>query len=182
MEGLFFILVGSALFAHSWYLLGLYTDGRMMGIVMAALAAGMLITLTLDPQLLGTAGPAAGKAAQVTILETLIVAWAIYAGVVAAHGIWDFEDRAIGFFTVPLTAVSAVAVAYYASIAQRHYDDIIWLSLTVVAVLLTLLAGVLFFYLAIPFRVLRVVTAGALLGLSPIIAAIGMAIITTAIS
>ena len=53
MEGLFFILIAGALFSHAWYLLGLYNDGRTMGIVMAALGAGALIALTFDPMLLG---------------------------------------------------------------------------------------------------------------------------------
>ena len=54
--------------------------------------------------------------------------------------------------------------------------------MTVVGSLLTISGAVLFFYLAVPFRVLRIVTAGAFLGFSPFIAAIGFVVAATAIS
>ena len=56
MEGFALILIGAAIFSHAWYLLGLYSDGRTVGVLMAALGAGLLITLTFEPQLLGLMG------------------------------------------------------------------------------------------------------------------------------
>jgi len=32
MEGVFFVLIGAALFSEAWYLLGLYSEGRTMGV------------------------------------------------------------------------------------------------------------------------------------------------------
>jgi len=182
MEGIFFILVASALFSHAWYLLGLYTDGRMMGTIVGACALGMLLLLTFTPQLVGTEGTELSKIGQITIMKSIVIAWAVYAFAVAAHGIWDLDDRAIGFYAIPLAAVTAVGLSYFASIGPRYYDIGVWLSLTVVGSLLTILAVVLFFYLAIPFRILRSVTAGAFLGFSPFIAAIGFVVAATAIS
>ena len=96
MEGIALILIGTAIFSHSWYLLGLYSDGRTIGVIMAALAVGLLVSLfAFNPQILGEQSTyAARQMGEVPVLKTIIVAWAIYAGVVAAQGIWDLEDRA----------------------------------------------------------------------------------------
>ena len=182
MEGIFFILVASALFSHAWYLLGLYTDGRMMGTIVGACAVGMLVLLTFTPQLVGTEGTELSKLGQITVMKSIMIAWAVYALAVAAHGIWELDDRAIGFYAIPLIAVTAVGLSYFASIGPRYYDIGVWLSLTVVFSLLTICGAVLFFYLAVPFRVLRLVTAGTFLGFSPFIAAIGFVVTATAIS
>ena len=83
MEGFALILIGAAIFSHAWYLLGLYSDGRTVGILMAALALALLSTLTFDPQLLGLQGAdGAQKLGEVTMMKTLIVLWAAYAGAV----------------------------------------------------------------------------------------------------
>ncbi len=181
MEGIFFILIAAALFAHAWYLLGLYNDGRTTGIIIAALGAGALITLTLDPMLLGDDGPNTARLAQLTVIKSLIIAWTVYAAAVAAHGLWDFDERAIGFFAAPLTVVSVLATAYFATQMTDHYDWTVWLSFTLVSVLLSFIAIVLFFYLAFPFRVLRALSAWAMLVLSIVITAVGIGIVTTGI-
>ena len=182
MEGLFFILIAGALFSHAWYLLGLYNDGRTTGVIMAAISAGLLITLTIDPMLLGMAGPAAATAAQVTIMKSIIIVWAIYTGVVASQGVWDFDDRALGFFGIPLAAFSVLALGYFASQMPDHYDWTVWLSLTLGAALLGFIAILLFFYLAIPFRALKSFSAWSLLVLSVILTGIGMAMLATGIT
>lgn len=182
MEGFFFILIAGALFSHAWYLLGLYNDGRTMGIVMAALGAGALIALTFTPMLLGSAGSPAAMVAQVTIMKAVIIMWAIYAAVVAAQGLWDFDDRAIGFFGIPLAAISILALGYFAIQMSDLYDWTVWLSLALGTALLAFIAVLLFFYLAIPFRVLKSFSAWSMLVLSVIIAAIGMTIMATGIT
>ena len=45
MEGIFFILVGAALFTQSWYVLALYYVGRTMGVFMIVLRLMMLGTV-----------------------------------------------------------------------------------------------------------------------------------------
>ena len=182
MEGLFFILIAGALFSHAWYLLGLYNDGRTTGVIMASLGVALLITLTFDPMLLGMAGPAAATAAQVTIMKSIIIAWAIYAGIVAAQGLWDFDDRAIGFFGVPLAGFSVLALGYFATQMPDLYDWTVWLSLTLGFAMLAFIAILLFCHLAIPFRVLKSFTAWSMLVLSVIMTGIGMAILGTGIT
>ena len=51
MAGLFLILLAALLFAHSWYFLGLYADARTMGLIAAALAVGIALSVsgTFDP-------------------------------------------------------------------------------------------------------------------------------------
>lgn len=182
MEGLFLVLIAGALFAHAWYLLGLYNDGRTTGIIIAALGAGALIAFTLDPTLLGDSESSTARVAQLTVMKTLILAWVVYTAVVAAHGLWDFDDRAIGFYGVPLTAVSVLALAYFGTQMTGDYDWPVWLSFAAVSALLSFIAALLFFYMAIPFRVLKSFCAWSMLVLSVVIAAVGMGILTAGIS
>ena len=52
MEAIFFVLIGVALFSHSWYLLGLYPDGRTMGLFTGGLGLASLIAITFAPMVL----------------------------------------------------------------------------------------------------------------------------------
>ena len=92
MEGFAIILIGGAIFMHSWHLLGVCSDGRTIGALMAALAVGLLLALTFEPQLLGTQGSRPVlQLAEITVMKTLIVMWAIYAAAVAAQAFWGLE-------------------------------------------------------------------------------------------
>ena len=54
MEGLFLVLIGGVLFSQSWYVLGMYSEGRSMGIFvggMGLLALGTVV-FAFDPVLL----------------------------------------------------------------------------------------------------------------------------------
>ena len=189
MEGFALTLIGAAIFSHAWYLLGLYSDGRTVGILMAALASALLITLTFEPQLLGLQGAdGAQKLGEVTMMKTLIVLWAAYAGAVAAQGWWDLEERAIGFYAAALTVGSVVALIYFATQIAEHNDlpgvdavDVT-VSLTAVTGILSIVGATLFFYMAIPFYGLRIVAGWFSLVGSIGIIAVGLAIITTLIS
>ena len=46
MEGIFLVLIGAALFSQSWYVLGMYSEGRSMGIFVAGLGVLSLATLS----------------------------------------------------------------------------------------------------------------------------------------
>lgn len=189
MEGLALTLIGASLFSHSWHLLGLYSEGRTIGFIMAVLGGALLITLTMQPQLLGLQGTnSVTQLGEVTMMRTLIILWAIYAGAVAAHGWWDLEERAIGFYSVLLTAGSAVAIFFFATELWDH-DSLpgvdaaaVTISMAGAATVLTALGAILFFYMAIPFNALRAVAGWFLLIGSVVIAAIGLAIITTVIA
>jgi hypothetical protein len=183
MEGIALILIGTAIFSHSWHLLGLYSDGRTIGVIMAALAVGLAVSLfVFDPQILGEqSSHSARSMAEVPVFKAIIVAWAIYAGVVAAQGIWDLEDRALGFYAVPLTAVSVVALFFFLQIWVDGADVAPMVSLVVSGALLSIIGALLFFFTAIPFPGLRSVIGWAMLIESIALTAVGLAMITTTI-
>ena len=181
MEAVFFILIGAALFSHSWYLLELYPDGRTMGVFVAGLGLASLIALTMAPMVIG--GQAAGIDAltETTMMKALIILWAGYAVGVGAHGLWDFDERAIGFYSAFLAIGSLIVLIYFAVELQDRYGDGVGIAMSAATLLLTVLAGTLFFYLAVPFNVLRLVAAWFILVGSMAIGAIGLLILTTVI-
>ena len=183
MEGIALILIGTAIFSHSWYLLGLYSDGRTIGVIMAALGVSLLVSLfAFSPQILGEQSTyTVRQMGEVPVLKTIIVAWAIYAGVVAAQGIWDLEDRALGFYAVPLTAVSLVALFFFLQVWIDGGDDLAMVSMVASGALLSIVGALLFFFMAIPFPGLRSVAGWAMLIESIAVGAVGLAMVTTTI-
>ena len=186
MEGAFFVLIGAALFSHSWYLLELYPDGRTMGTFIGGLGLAALITITMSPMLFGV-GIGIDKdittesvLAETTVMKTLIIMWSGYAIGVGAQGLWDFDERAIGFYGAVLTAVSAVALFFFIGLFDAYGNDV-WISMAAASLALTVMAGMLFFYLAVPFNVLRPVAAWFILVGSVAVTGIGLAIISTLI-
>ena len=184
MEGIFLVLIGAALFSQSWYVLGMYSEGRSMGILVAGLGVLSLATLSavsFAPLLLTGEGKGANMLAETTVMKTMIVAWALYAVAVGAHGLWDFEERAIGFYSAFLTVASLVPFIYFAVELQSRYGDETWLALSGASLVLTVLAGMMFFYLAFSFNVLRLVAGWFLLIGGGAVAAIGLAIVSNVI-
>ena len=182
MEGIAITLMGSAIFMHSLRLLGIFSEDRAVGALMAALAAGLLLSLTFEPQLLGTQGTnPIQRLAEVTVMKSLIVMWAIYAAAVAAQVVWDLDERAIGFYGVGLVAASGAAFIYYIAIMIDTYTSVM-LEFTIVAVALVLVAALLIALMAVPVNAMRGATGWAMLSLSIIVAAIGLAMYTTIIA
>lgn len=182
MEPIFLICIGAALFSHAWYAMGMYDDGRATGIVMGALGAGALIALTIDPVLVGTETTGALQAAEVNVFKALIVFWAIYAGAMAARCIYDFDGRAIGFFGIPLAAVSITVGVFASTRMLNDYDWPVWLSFALSGALLGLVGIVLFLNLACMLRALNGLAAWTMLVFSVVITAIGVGILTTGIA
>ena len=181
MEGIFFILIGAALFSQSWYVLGLYAEGRSMGMIVGGLGLASLIAITMTPMLLTVDGPRTGVLDQTTVMQWLIVVWAMYAVAVGAHGLWDFDDRAIGFYSGFLVVAMIIAFIYFAVGLQTGFGDGPWLVMSGAVLILAILAGLVFFYLAIPFNSLRLVTGWFLLIGGGAVAVFGMVIVTAAI-
>jgi len=183
MEGIALILIGTAIFSHSWHLLGLYADPRTVGVVMAGLAAALVVALfTVQPQFLGGMGDnAAVRLGEVTVLSAVALAWAIYAVAVAAHCLWDMEERAVGFFSVLLVASSLVALFFFLQIWSLDNDAFSLLVLVISSAMLAIVGGLLFFTLAIPFPALRSVSGWAMLIQSVVVVAFGLAMTTTTI-
>ena len=183
MEGIFFILIGAALFAHSWYLLGLYTDGRTMGLIAGGLTVGLAAAAagaaagTFEPALIplevnGVTNPV------VTALQVYITLWAVYTGAVAAHGLWGFEERAIGFHALFLSVVSIVyLVLIPTQFTTAQVSDNSAAALGTGAVILGALGGLLFFHLAVPFREMRTVTGWFMLAGSILVSLLGLGIL-----
>ncbi len=181
MEALFLVLIGGALFCHSWSLLGLYHEGRTMGLYVGTLGVVALIALVLAPMLL-VGGPAGSDVVvETNVMKVLIILWAGYAIGVGAHGLWEFDDRAIGFYSGFLFAGSLIALLYYAIELEGVYGDDVWIGLSAAALVLTVLAAMLFFYLAIPFIALRKVAGWFILVGSIAVSGIGFAILTSLI-
>ena len=181
MEALFLVLIGGALFCHSWSLLGLYHEGRTMGLYVGALGVVALISLTLAPMLLVGGLTGSDVVVETNVMKVLIILWAGYAIGVGAHGLWEFDDRAIGFYSAFLFAGSLIALLYYAIELEGVYGDDVWIGLSAAALVLTVLAAMLFFYLAIPFIALRKVAGWFILVGSIAVSGIGFAILTSLI-
>ena len=181
MEAVFFVLIGAALFSSSWNLLGLYSDGRTMGLFTGALGLGSLIALSFAPMVFVGGDADANVLAEISIAKMLIVAWAAYAVGVGAQGLWDFDDRAIGFYSAILTAITAVAFFYYAANLGRAYGEDAALAVSAALLVLSVLAGMVFFYLAVPFNALRLVAGWFLLVGSVVVTAIGLSLVSTLI-
>ena len=171
MEALGLILIASALFCHSWYILGLYPDGRAVGIYVGAFGLAALISITLAPMLLiggdsaavtdAGGNPAhraysiAASLADITLMKTLIIVWSIYALGVGAQSIFDLDERAVGFSGAVAAVVSLVALLFFAGTLLTPYGEDVVLVLSTATLLLTIVAGTMFAYLGVPFNGLR---------------------------
>lgn len=188
MEGLFLILIAAALFSQSWHLLGLYPDGRTMGVFTSVLGLATLITLTISPMLLTGIDVDGNQllesnlnSGEIMVMKMLVIVWASYSIGVGIQGLLDLDERAVGFFSATVTAASIVALFYFAGTLGGRYGDAVIVSMSAASLVLATLGGMVFFYTAIPFNALRAVAGWFLLVGSFILAAIGLAILTTVI-
>jgi len=181
MEGVSLILIGAALFAHSWYLLGLYPEGRTMGVSVGALGLGALIAMTFAPMVLIGGDPDANPIAETIVMKMLIIVWVGHALGTAAQGIWELDERALGFYSAVLTAVSVVALIFFATNLFDAYGSAVAISLSAAALVLSIVGGMLLFFYAVPFEILRPVAGWFTLVGSIAVLAIGLALATTAI-
>ena len=142
-----------------------------------------LIAINLDPMILlgETFDSDANLLAETTVMKMLIILWAGYALAVGAQGLFDFDERAIGFSGAVVAAGSAVALVYFATTLSDAYGDnvTIWMSAATLA--LSIVGAMVFFYLAVPFNLLRLVAGWFVLVGSAFVAGIGWAIMTTVI-
>ena len=188
MEGIFFILIGAALFTQSWYTLGLYSEGRTMGVLVGGLGLLALGTFMLGGAMEATLlvvndrVDEAKVLQETTVLNALIMVWVGYTFGVAAHGLWEFEDRAIGFYSGFVAIVSLIAFLYFAIELRTDYSDAVWLTMAAAPAVLTLLAAISFFYLAWQWMVLRLVTGWFMLLGSGAVVGIGLVMIGTDIA
>ena len=183
MEGIFFLLIGAAIFSQGWYMLGLYSEGRTTGVLTAGLGLLALSTVIFGTTMPPTLISGAGSTELVTALTALIVLWSIYSVAAGAQGIWDLDTRAIGFYSVFLSVVSLVVFLVFAlSMAEGgvyEHSLGIWLSMSIVPFLLTIISALAFFYMAFEVQVLRLVTGWFMLFGSAAIGIVGLWAITS---
>jgi hypothetical protein len=192
VEGIFFLLIGGALFAQSWYILGLYSEGRTMGIFVGGLGLLSLGTLIwIEPTLLTAIGEKGKEVAardvlmHKTVISTVIVAWSLYAVGVASHGLWDLDERAIGFYSIFLAVATLGPFVYFAVALgppDLVYAESVWIGMWIATLVLSIVAAIMFFYLAIASNVLRLVAGWFTLIGGTVVALIGLAAVTTLIT
>ena len=151
-----------------------------MGGFTAAAGLGALITLTLTPMLL-IGGEESYLLAETTMMKMLIIVWAGYAVGVGAQGIWDFDERAIGFYAAFATIASIVALVYFSTVLFDPYGIAVTIALSMTTATLAIVGGMTFFHYAVPFNVLRLVAGWFMLVGSVVVAGIGFAIVGTII-
>ncbi|MFQ5933622.1 MAG: hypothetical protein ACE5KI_03155, partial [Dehalococcoidia bacterium] len=102
MESFMFIVIGAVLFAQGWNLLRV-VDLRTVGLLAAAGAIGLLGMSTIGDI-------AAASDVSNTIIVTYAILLALYAAVLAAVGLWDFDARTLGLYAIFL-GVGAIVFA-----------------------------------------------------------------------
>ena len=186
MEGIFFLLIGAAIFSQAWHVLGVYSEGRTMGVFTAGLGLLALGTIMFGTTMTPTLISGEGSTELVTALTALIVLWAIYSLAVGVQNIWDLDPRAIGFYSVFVSVASLVVFLIFAlSMADGgvfEHDIGIWLSMSVVPLLLTIISAIVFFYMTFEMQVLRLVTGWFMLFGSAVIGLVGLWALTSVIS
>ena len=138
---------------QAWQLLGL-SGGKTAGIVGAAGAIALVALVALKPSPVLTG-------VSVAALSASMLIWAVYTTLVAAVGLWDFDSRGLGLYS---------AYAAIAMIGQVIYCIVTKFSLVgiICGVVQFIAFAMLFFYLAIPFNVLKKATAWVLVVAGPI--------------
>ena len=186
MEAVFLILIGAALFAQSWHMLGLYADGRSMGVFVGGLGILSLAAIVLDPMLLTGSGDRAismgDNLAELTATKVLVAVWALYCIGIAAQALWDFEERPIAFYCASLTVATAVIFLYYAGAIEPRYGEGVWIGLSTASLLLSIMSAMMFFALGFTFTVMRAVAGWFLLLGGATVGVIGLGVITRAIA
>ena len=181
MEAAFLVLIGGALFAQSWNHLGLFSEGRSMGVVVAGLGLLSLVGLVMTPMLLEGRSTEADVLTNITMMKALILVWAVYAVAVAAQAYLDLEERAVGFYAGFLCVFNVFALIYFAAEMSSGYGDGPWLTMSAATLILAINAGLIFFHQAIPFQAIRLVTGWFLLIGGAAVAVLGSLVATSVI-
>ena len=185
MEAVFLILIGAALFSQAWHMMGMYSDGRTVAVFVGGLGILSFLALVLDPMLLTGSGDrtisAANHLAEITVMKVLILVWALYCVGVAAQALWDFEERAVAFFSLVVAVVTAASFLYYAGVLDPRYGENIWVAISAATLFLSIMSTMVFFALGFTFTVMRSVALWALLLGGGTVGVIGLGVATRVI-
>ena len=186
MEGIFFLLIGAVIFSQSWHVLGLYSEGRAMGVFATGLGLLSLGTVMLGTTITPTLISGEGSTELVTALTAFIVLWAIYSLGVGVQGIWDTDPRAIGFYSLFLSIASLVVFLIFAlAMAENgvfEHSLGIWLAMSFVPFMLTIVSAIAFFYYSFELQTLRLVTGWFMLFGGSVTGLVGLWALTSVIS
>ena len=179
MELVFLLILPAALWTHSWHLLGFYNNPRSLGLIGGSVAIALFGLVLFGGDIIvdkGTQGP----------LSVMILAWVMYSALLAAVGLWGFDERTLGFYSLLLSVLSLVFVAYYflgdALLLDTGTSAIgfasgeagtVSLVMGIYSLVLAVSALVLFFHLAPPFERMRTATGWVFLVASIVGVALG---------
>ena len=175
MELIFILVLPAALWAQSWYMLGLYSNPKTLGIIAASVGVTLigLVVFAGGVYQPGVSEPVAANSA----LSAFILVWAFYALLVAAVTLWGFDERTVGFYSLFLWVVSLVYTGYYflgsELLGGAASANAISAIMGIVSLLLAVTAALVFFYLAPPFAKMRQTTGWFVLVISIIVAVLG---------
>ncbi len=169
MEMAFLFILPAALWAHAWQMLGRYGSPRSLGVVGAGVGIILLALVAMwrDSAIIIGSDNA---------LSALVLAWAMYGGLLAAVAMRGYDQRTLGYYGLFLALVSVVFVLYYflgdAVLSSQDASPtgflgqglgVISYIMGAYAAILAVLGGLLFLHLAIPIRGLRLVAGWSFL-------------------
>mgnify|MGYP000035341319 CR=1 FL=1 len=178
MELVFFIVLSVVLWVHSWYLLGFFVNSRTIGLTAGAAAVALVLLALLRNDFLPawSEPPSQLEIEHAAAVTSLLLLWAFYAVLVAGTGIWGFEERSLGFYSLLLAVFSLLMalVFFVGDVYGPGLPDTKNAYVAIASIVLGVLALLLFFHLAIPFRRLRVATGWSFFVGSLVLMALGV--------
>lgn len=155
MDLVFVLVLPGVLWIQAWHLLDLYANPRTLGLISAAVAIvlfGVVLFQDKLPLVIPKPDELGEFIAPATAVSVFVLVWAVYAVLVAGIYLWDLDTRSLGFYSLLLGLISLLfAVYFFVGDKLVENGDIIkytWL-MGVVALLLAVLAGLTFFYMAL---------------------------------
>ena len=178
MEAIFFLLLGAAIFSQSGQVLGLYAEGRTVGVLTMGIGVLMLGTFMLGTTITPSLISGEGASELMTALTALVMLWALYSLAVGAQSLWDMDTRPIGVYNFFLAVSSLVVFLIFAlSMAEGgvfEHRTGVWLAMSVVPLILTLISAITFFHLTFQLQVLRLVSGWAMLLGGAVVGLVGL--------
>ena len=154
MDLIFLLVLPSVLFVQGWYLLGFYANPKTLGMTAAGTAIILLAVVLFQDKLqlvVSIGAPGDLLIGPATAISAFVLVWAGYSVLVAGVYLWGLDTRSLGFFSLFIAVISGVFAAYF-FVGDALLDGVViqftWL-MGVVAIMLAILAGLLFFYLSL---------------------------------
>ncbi|MSQ33183.1 MAG: hypothetical protein EXR60_02000 [Dehalococcoidia bacterium] len=169
MEAAALVVLGAIMFAHAWQLLR-FTDMRLVGMI-AGVGAVFLALLVFWSPLERAATMADPSATAIFVLLA-----AIYAASLAAVGLWGFDPRTLGFYSLFLAVGSVLLLLHFLSVPEEGEEISRSVLLSISSVIQVVLFALLFFHLAPPFRRMQTLTGWFFLVGSILLAVFGIGI------